>query len=342
MKQFVIFGSPGDPHIARVCRRLAEHDVDVAIYSPISDHSLFLDPVHWTVDCKTLTLPGYSGRAIEVDISNSLWWLRNKYFSVGIFDEDDQRRYFESKNREAFSKSIITFSGAQCLNFGHNVVESNRKLVQLSIAQKLGFQIPKTIISSSRTEIADFVRSVDGAIAKPLDEPGAPPINSADGTRAANIFIMTNEITAEEIAQSSDEEFASAPFIVQEKVEKRYELRVFAFRDDVLAFQVNSQLFDLAKVDWRRGERVPNMFTASPLPIDNHLAELTREYLRATDLDFGVFDFAVDLSGAHVFFECNPSGQWGALETDENTYISQIFSNNIMSLLGHPSVMERA
>lgn len=39
--------------------------------------------------------------------------------------------------------------------------------------------------------------------------------------------------------------------------------------------------------------------------------------LRYLDLDLGLLDFAVCDDGSEVFFECNPSGHWMALQRVE-------------------------
>ncbi len=38
--------------------------------------------------------------------------------------------------------------------------------------------------------------------------------------------------------------------------------------------------------------------------------------MRAFDLSFGAFDFAVSTAGDWVMFECNPFGQYGWLEDE--------------------------
>ena len=66
------------------------------------------------------------------------------------------------------------------------------------------------------------------------------------------------------------------------------------------------------------------------------LAAPTRDFvvafLERLGLDTGVFDFAVDPHGATVFFECNPDGQWGALERNNGDPIASLFAAKIASI----------
>ncbi len=41
-----------------------------------------------------------------------------------------------------------------------------------------------------------------------------------------------------------------------------------------------------------------------------------RGFMRAFDLSFGAFDFAVTTTGEWIMFECNPFGQYGWLEEE--------------------------
>lgn len=219
MKNLIIFGQPNDPHITRVYSLLNKAGVLMGIYTPVSDTRLSPDPVSWFTGCSsvksTLILPNLSGGYAECDPRSSVWWIRNKFQMLGILTETDQRHHFEVNTREAFVRGLISASNARSINGNRMRKELNRKINQLSLAQSLDFPIPKTIISSSRQEISKFVNQVETAIIKTLDETGAPPIaNGDENPMLTNIFIMTNDISIEDITLAHDDEFLSAPVIV--------------------------------------------------------------------------------------------------------------------------------
>ena len=342
MKSLIIFGQPNDPHIARVCSLLNNDGVLTGIYTPISDTRLSPDPVSW-FDSRagvksTLILPDLSGGYAECDPSASVWWIRNKFQTLGILTETDQRHHFEVNTREAFVRGLISASKARSINGNRMRKELNRKIHQLSLAQSLAFPIPKTIISSSRQEILNFLNQAEATIIKTLDETGAPPITNGDeNPMLTNIFIMTNDISAEEVMLAHDDEFLSAPMIVQEKIDKKYELRIIAFGSDAICYKIESQNNDKTLTDWRHGESNSDMFSISDKDLTFHIRGFIKNYLASLELDMGVFDFAVDKSEKVIFFECNPSGQWCSIEGTSEYPVSSMIAHNMLEILSEPN-----
>ncbi|MEV7971076.1 hypothetical protein AB0O34_34540 [Sphaerisporangium sp. NPDC088356] len=64
-------------------------------------------------------------------------------------------------------------------------------------------------------------------------------------------------------------------------------------------------------LDWRQDYDRIAYTVVDPPP---RLADTAFAFLRALDLSFGAFDFAITRDGSHMFLECNPNGQWGWLE----------------------------
>lgn len=340
MKSLIIYGSPRDPHIRRVAERLAERGVGVAVYSPLSELRSGADPVSWRSgygsEYLRLELPCLNGELAAPDPHNAVWWLRNKLRLPGIFDEHDQRRHFELDTREAFVRACITVTGSRVLN-GHALAQSfNRKLVQLKTATELGFPIPATLVSSSKREVLTFLESFPDAIIKPLASSDAPAIN-VDGKRDLTtlVSIMTNRLTWAEAREASDNEFLSAPMIIQRRIEKEHELRVVAFAEDTIGYRVRSQSVEGADLDWRRAEGAPNIIERARCEMDEDIRTFVRQFLERSYLDCGVFDFAIEKTGRTVFFECNPAGQWGALEPGNGDPIASMFAKHIAAMCDH-------
>ncbi|MCR9129773.1 MAG: hypothetical protein NXI12_09635 [Alphaproteobacteria bacterium] len=317
-----------------MAQKLTERNVEVAIYSPLSELRTGADPVSWLTGADSedvrLGFPKLSGEAVPIDARNAVWWLRNKVRLPGVFDEHDQRRHFELDTREAFVRSCITATGATALN-GHPLAPSlSKKIIQLSTASALGFSIPRTLVSSSKRDVLSFLESNPNAIIKPLHASDIPAISTRGQKDISTLIsIMTNELTLMEAQEASEDEFLSAPMIIQERIEKDYELRVVAFAEDALAYRVRSQSVPGATLDWRRAEGAPDIIDRNRIELDDSARTFVKQFLQRSHLDCGVFDFAVEKTGRTVFFECNPAGQWGALEPDNGDPIASMFAKHI-------------
>ncbi|WP_162140511.1 hypothetical protein [Sphingomonas sp. PR090111-T3T-6A] len=341
MKHWAVFGNPSDPHVRRVCGCLAAMGVKVGIYTPISDYRSSPDPVSLTLSNASISeqiiLPQYGGGFVSGPIRDFNWWFRNKFHSSTVACEDDQRKHFEVATREAYVSGLVESFMLRVINGGQHRVVLNRKINQLAAARTCGFNIPSTIVSSSRDDIAEFIRYNGACIVKPLDiagAPGFPAEGSDEGQRS--IFIMTNEITGSEVQAALADQFLSAPMIVQERLDKIHELRVVCFHDDIIAYKIQSQNVENARLDWRRAEKDPRL-AITQTELDMCTSSAIKKYLADLKLDSGVFDFVVTKEGKIVFLECNPSGQWAILDGPTEGAISRMFARNMASMLDRGS-----
>jgi len=314
-----IVGDVADPHISRVSELLRTRGVSVSVHSSISD--IEHDP--W---------PAWSSRSgfvtegfAQAPPETSLWWFRNKVAFLAIANPDDQRREFEVATRMDYAGDMTLAARSRVVNRG---LASCGKLGQLAAAQHLGARIPETLISNDRTRILEFVESVGRAIVKPYSRSFANPIMGIIKTR---IHLMTNTVSAEEIRAASEDDIRSSPAIYQREIRKSHELRVAAFGDRVVGYRINSQKFEITQLDWRRGEQLEGVADAEPTDLPVELCAFVSNFLKLTRLDCGMFDFAVDHDGNWIFFECNPNGQWVALERDSR-WISALFAAGMEEL----------
>src|SRR5690606_10985169 len=105
---------------------------------------------------------------------------------------------------------------------------------------------------------------------------------------------------------------ALCPTLLQEYVEKSYELRVTIFGDTAFACRLDSQVAKGARVDWRMV--TPDHIPHTIVTLVNRVESALREMLRRLDLRFGAFDLIVSPEGETVFLELNPNGHWYWIE----------------------------
>lgn len=314
--RLMIFASPRDPHVTAVVPLIQARGIECVILSPVSDED--------DGEFPSILLEGFD--AAQSDLGRDVWWLRNKHKTIAYFSPDDQRRELESKTREEFLKSIIWMCGARSFNNIGNA--RTDKLWQLITAQRLGFKVPGTLIGGPKPEIVDFLSRYEAAIVKPFGMSFAPARSEGIETL---VSIMTNMVTAEEIAAATPESIHSIPAIFQERVAKDHELRVIAFADKCVGFRINSQRSLETSIDWRRGIGRPWLTDDDPVDLPNEVLQFVSAFLRFSRLDSGVFDFAVTPDGEVVFFECNPSGQWADVDRKDGT-VSKMFAEGFIGI----------
>lgn len=178
---------------------------------------------------------------------------------------------------------------------------ANNKLLQLKTAQRVGLEIPRTIISNNPDDIRRFFNtySEHGVIAKPLH---------MDGWREnGSVYVpYTSEITEADLAE--DDPLRLAPMIYQSRVQKSFELRVLVIDDKICSARLNSQEIETATLDWRQD--IGFNMVVEPHNLPTNISQKILAFQEMLNLRFGVFDLAVTSTGDTIFFEVNEMGQY--------------------------------
>lgn len=237
---------------------------------------------------------------------DSVWFRRVKVptISFASFEEND----FYNKDYQSFFNNLWnTLSTNKWLSNPNNIYKAENKILQLSIARKLGFSIPNTVISSDSRQIEHFSLENGGkVIIKPL-------YRSRFLANGEEKIIFTSNLKTNHLVNDS---FISFPMIFQNEIEKEYELRVTVVGQEVFAAKVDSQNDLDTKLDWRRKTL---KFQAYNLPIE--IQELSVKLVKELGLGFGAIDIIKSKKG-YVFLEINPNGQWVWIENDTGLKIS--------------------
>lgn len=199
---------------------------------------------------------------------------------------------------------------------------AQRKFPQLCLAMELGFRVPRTLITNDPERARRFEAEVpDGLLCKAMREAGYT-------TKSGSYFIFSRKIGGAEFEENVDR-IALCPTLLQEYVEKTYELRVTIFGDTVFACRLDSQVAKGARVDWRMvtPDRIPHTIVT----LDNRVEMALREMLRRLDLRFGAFDLIVTPEGETVFLELNPNGQWYWIELATGAPMASAMTDLLLS-----------
>lgn len=186
------------------------------------------------------------------------------------------------------------------------------KLLQLTVASRLGFSVPRTLVTSDPSEADGFFESTHKIVYKPL---GQARLKYDDHTS----LIFTSVVTDKHANQFDGVKYA--PCLFQEYVPKEVEIRVTAFGARVFAAEIHSQADERAVDDWRRSEALALPYCHHVLP--SHVEKKCVRLLRRLDLAFGAIDMILTPEGDYVFLEINPNGQWAWIEQRTGAAMTQ-------------------
>lgn len=174
------------------------------------------------------------------------------------------------------------------------------KVRALRAARSAGLEIPDTLVTNQRDELVAFVEAHGGAVTKCASD---GEMFSA-GTRTWATY--TSLVNLEDARALPGTFF---PSLVQERVEKSFELRVFYLDGECWPMAIFSQGDPQTAVDFRvYNHRHPNRTVPYRLPAAVEAG--IRRFMDAVELETGSLDLVRTPDGRHVFLEVNPVGQF--------------------------------
>jgi ATP-GRASP peptide maturase of grasp-with-spasm system len=195
------------------------------------------------------------------------------------------------------------------------------KLNILSQAQEVGLDIPLSFVCSNKKQIQTIKNKVGKLISKSIYEPYF--IWQDNG-----VFSMyTKEITG---LYAELEKFF--PSLVQQKIEKEYELRIFYLEGRFYSMAIFSQSNSQTVLDFRRYDIIkPNRRTPYKLPTD--LQEKLTELLTNIGLNSCSIDIIKSKNdGKYYFLELNPVGQFGMVSEPCNYEVFKDIATTLIKM----------
>jgi glutathione synthase/RimK-type ligase-like ATP-grasp enzyme len=251
-------------------------------------------------------------RKVSIEDVHSVWYRRPGQIRLNPAIAPNAQPYAQ----EQFRLALQYFQGALQAKWVNHPAANRRadnKMLQLTTARRLGFEIPDTVLTNSPHHLQSFraEHAEQEIIVKDLDlsVASAKLLSRGIGTQA----LATNFVPEPSIV-------AAAPVVAQPFVPKAYELRCNVIGDQVFSARIDSP--KSARLDWRQAlgaapdgsVRDLNQYSRFDLP--SPVAKRLRDLCRAFDLRFAAIDLIVTPSDEYVFLELNPNGQWLWLQWD--------------------------
>lgn len=230
-------------------------------------------------------------------------WYRRPFPPVMPTDlPAEQAMWAQGEAREALMGVWRTLD-ALWVNHPDNNRVAESKLLQLRAALRLGFEVPTSLVSNYREEVAAFLAAhPEGVICKPLFD-GRVPVGKEEQ------LFFTSRVDPDVVSLAN---LAAEPYLFQELVPKLYDIRVTVIGGTVFAVRIGSQSLEETQTDWRRGH--PGELDYEPIELPPDVSARCIAICRHFGLQFGAIDLALRPDGGFSFFEINPNGQWAWLE----------------------------
>jgi glutathione synthase/RimK-type ligase-like ATP-grasp enzyme len=236
------------------------------------------------------------GREVAFEDIGSIWCrgFRPSGFPAGMNDAD---RSFAQEEAQRALDGLMTALDVTWINHPHCHARANSKPAQLWMAQRVGFEIPPTVLTNDPAAAGAFVAQSAG---ETVFKAHSQNLNLERGKALYTGILTEKELSKLDLIRVS-------PGIFQQFVAKSYEVRATVVGSRIFSGKIDSHASPETKIDWRHK---PFDIEEEPIELPPEIEKKTHALMRAFGLLYGAFDFIVTPEGRHVFLEVNPAGQY--------------------------------
>lgn len=238
----------------------------------------------------------------ELEAGDVVWIRRPEPPSLNPNVSEADRKFAQSEYRW-FSDSLLylfELLPVRCINRYSASRTIRNKSVQLVLAKSCGLRVPATLISNTPGSVRDYVRQhTVPSICKAF----FPHIWRSDADQSVAV---TETFQLSEDILPADEVLTYAPAIYQQRIAKRFDVRMVLLGTAVYSFALYNPK---GSIDWRQ-DVTQGLVRVESLATPEEIRQQVLAFAQKSGIAFGSFDFAVDLDGDWWFFEVNEEGQF--------------------------------
>ncbi len=240
---------------------------------------------------------------INLNKISSVWYRRMPMPDLTALDANANLSNFIMNESRTFLNGLLGQLDTLWVNKISSVSAAENKILQLDTAQKVHLKTPKTIISNDSEAVKSFLNHYSSAICKPLSIYRI--VENGDDWMLYTETMQEPEVAGEDSIQVS-------PFIIQEQIERKREVRLTVVGNQIFACLMEIKdsernIIDLHLVD-------DENIVYEPIKVPDKIKKSTLQLLKTFDLLYGCLDFILTEHNDWIFLELNPSGQWGWIE----------------------------
>jgi hypothetical protein len=244
------------------------------------------------------------GTQIKIDEVSLIWFRRYSMSQLyaSQFDDPVAQDLINNECRDALISLLESQFHGKWISTPLSTNRAANKILQSIAASKCGFRIPETLVTQSKSSMADFFHKHRGNVA----------IKPICGTSKKMFPTRILDYPADQQGNS----FLACPSLCQEFIPGTRHIRLNCFGRSSQAV-----LFHSSHVDSRSDLTVPIEVWSVPSSVHY----LVRRVLDELGLEMGIIDLKETPDGELVWLEVNPQGQFLYLEPLSNLKIGDIF-----------------
>lgn len=245
----------------------------------------------------------HKDKSLKLKFIDSYWYRRGKIelrVSEMKNSSPESNERVVLKQREIIEE-FLQFKFENRNSVGRYSISEPNKLIILEEAKKLNMIIPNSYIIERKEDLFNLEKKESEIITKTIT--GSSVFQFEDNIG----IIYTNRLDSKSYDIIPTDFF---PSLVQCKIQKKYELRVFFLKDKFWAMAIFSQKDEKTKEDYRRyNQEKANRNVPYLLP--NELKDKLRNLMVKIGQNSGSIDLIVSTDNKYYFLEVNPIGQFG-------------------------------
>ncbi len=181
------------------------------------------------------------------------------------------------------------------------------------MAESCGLNTPQYMITTEKKNLLNFAAESLGVITKGIGESIFIEIDEDA------ISGYTEKLVAEDLNEYSDKIF---PSLLQEQIDKKYELRIFYLDGVFYSMAIFSQRDDQTRIDFRK-YNFKKENRSVPYKLPKSVQSKLRLLMDKLNLNCGSIDMIVNTKNEFVFLEVNPVGQFGMVSEPCNYFLEK-------------------
>lgn len=251
-------------------------------------------------------------RSLDLARIRSVYWRRPSTYAAPAGLSEQETHWCTDQARYGLGGILGALFGTHYVNHPWRNRDAEYKPAQLAVAARCGLTAPPTLITNDTEQARQFAEDYAPVVYKPVRNTDF----HGDGSQALTVWV-------EEVEPSSiDSGVAHTMHLFQQRVDKVADVRLTAVGERLFAVRIDGA----PGLDWRRNYEALS-YTLIETPPE--VAKGVRAYLDAFRLVFAAFDFGIDASGRHWFYECNPNGQWAWFPEDITVQITTAIADQL-------------
>ncbi len=315
----LILSTPTDKDTNRVIDYLKHNN---KLFFRLNDEDLMLGKSQIEINVETNTYIITTNKtSLQLNDVKVVWYRKFGFLNEieALYGENSDITHFLKKEFVVLKNHLFHFLRHKKWLFHYNAYQP--KLNVLKIALEVGLHIPKTIITSNKPQLENFINKNGRTISKAIGD------GTTVGLNDKFFLIKTQEIV--DLKKIND---CFMPSLIQQYIEKDYEIRSFYLGGKFYSMAIFSQSNEQTKIDFRNIDPL-NKTRFVPYKLPNDITLKLNQLMKKLGLNTGSFDIVKCKSdNKYYFLEINPAGQFGMTSTPCNYNLHQKVAKYLIKL----------